>query len=73
MCARYIVVADYAHDRVSQFTLKGVLVRHIATAAQGLRCPSDVVECEDGFIVANYGANNLIKVTGSTSTVLGEC
>ncbi len=64
-------MADFANNRVSQYTLKGALVRHLATAASGVKGPMDVAECEDGFLIANYGDDSVLKVDSKGLTRLG--
>lgn len=60
-----LVVADSSNDRLCVFRLSGEFVKAMGSEEQGLNWPSDVLECaSDGsFIVANYWANNLVKVS----------
>jgi hypothetical protein len=64
---RYILVAGYGNDRVSKFSAaNGAFIAHVATkAADGISCPSDVIQWEDGsFIVAHgHGPHaNVVRV-----------
>jgi DNA-binding beta-propeller fold protein YncE len=60
-----LVVADYANHRLCVFTLSGEFVAAVGSREQGLHFPRDVLECvQDGsFIVANYGSDNLVKLS----------
>ena len=53
----YILVADCDNHRVSKFSAaSGAFIAHVATkAANGIRWPSDVLQCEDGSIVVTQG------------------
>jgi sugar lactone lactonase YvrE len=50
---RYILVADYANDRVSKFSAaSGAFVAHVIS--NGITRPTDVLQCEDGSIVVTH-------------------
>jgi hypothetical protein len=62
-----LVVADCCNDRLCVFTLHGEFVRAVGGSEQGLlHDPYDVLECvsNNSFIVANWGRDNLIKMSG---------
>jgi hypothetical protein len=51
--SRYILVADYANDRVSKFSAaSGAFVAHVIS--NGITRPRDVLQCEDGSIVVAH-------------------
>jgi hypothetical protein len=60
-----VVVADQGNNRLCVFRLNGEFVQSLGSREQGLNGPIDVLECaSDGsFIVANFGAANLVKVS----------
>jgi hypothetical protein len=46
----HVAVADFYNDRVSLFSLRdGAFVRHVATEAQGVTLPRDMVRCRGRF------------------------
>jgi sugar lactone lactonase YvrE len=50
---RYILVADHGNDRVSKFSAdSGAFVAHVIS--NGIRYPTDVLQCEDGSIVVAH-------------------
>jgi DNA-binding beta-propeller fold protein YncE len=52
---RYILVADHGNDRVSKFSAdSGAFVAHVIS--NGIRYPTDVLQCEDGSIVVACAA-----------------
>jgi DNA-binding beta-propeller fold protein YncE len=54
--SRYILVADCSNHRVSKFSAAtGAFIAHLATQANGICFPRDVLECEDGSIVVAHG------------------
>jgi DNA-binding beta-propeller fold protein YncE len=56
-----ILVADYRNHRVSKFsTASGAFVAHVVS--NGIRCPADVLQCEDGSIVVAH--NNGVTCVG---------
>ncbi len=61
--ASSLIVADAGNDRLCVFSLAGEFLRAMGSGRQGLRCLTDVLECKDGFIVANWGRQNLVKVS----------
>jgi sugar lactone lactonase YvrE len=66
---RYILVADYGNHRVSRFSAaSGAFIAHVATKeANGIYCPRDVLQCEDGSIVVAqgaYGGNGSVVYVG---------
>ncbi len=64
-----LVVADRLNHRLCVFKLNGEFVQAMGREEQGLSCPQDVLECNDGFIVANYWAHNLMKVSAAGEVV----
>jgi sugar lactone lactonase YvrE len=47
---RYVLVADWANNRVSKFSAaSGAFATHVIS--NGISCPTDVLQCEDGSIV----------------------
>jgi hypothetical protein len=51
---RYILVADCGNHRVSRFsTASGEFIAHLIS--NGIYCPRDVLQCEDGSIVVAQG------------------
>jgi hypothetical protein len=63
-----LAVADYCNDRVSLFRVSdGSFVRHLAT---GLAGPSDVEECEGGWLVACHCSHTVEFVGGSVGGIL---
>jgi DNA-binding beta-propeller fold protein YncE len=60
-----LVVADFANHRLCVFTLSGEFVAAVGSREQSLRLPHDVLErASDGtFIVANWGSDNLVKLS----------
>jgi sugar lactone lactonase YvrE len=50
---RYILVADFMNHRVSKFCAAGgAFIAHVIS--NGIRCPTDVLQCEDGSIVVAH-------------------
>jgi hypothetical protein len=71
-----LVVADYSNHRLCVFTLRGDFLAVVGSRRQGLNFPRDMLECaQDGsFIVANWGSDNLIKLSwdGGNLGVFGK-
>ncbi len=67
--ASSLIVADLGNHRLCVFGLNGEFVRAMGSKEQGLSYPYDVLESIDGFIVANYEANNLVKVSSGGEVV----
>jgi tripartite motif-containing protein 71 len=72
-----LIVADSNNDRLCVFGLTGEPVSTIGSKEQGLNYPYDVLECasDGGFIVANCGSYNLVKVSsaGDVLDTHGTC
>ena len=66
-----LVVADCGNHRVCVFTLEGMFVRAMGSAAVGLQYPFDVMECahDNSFIVANHNGNNVMKMSSGGDVV----
>lgn len=63
-----ILVVDHHNHRVSKFSaVSGAFITHVATkAANGIFCPVDVLQCEDGSIfVAHWGAESSVVQVGA--------
>ncbi len=60
-----LVVADYDNYRLCVFRLSGEFVRAVRHTKQSLSCLRDVLECNDGFVVADSAAHNLSKVSAA--------
>jgi len=56
-----LVVVDKNNYRLCVFTLSGEYVAAMGSREKGLNYPYDVLECKDGFIIANKGSNSLVK------------
>ncbi len=63
-----VMVADGTNHRLCQFSVAGEFVQVLGSREHGLCCPRDVLECADGFVVANSWAHNLAKVVSSPET-----
>jgi DNA-binding beta-propeller fold protein YncE len=70
-----LVVADSWNNRLCVFTRSGGFVAAVGSREQGLHFPFDVLECvSDGsFVVANYGSDNLIKLSRDGAKVKADC
>jgi DNA-binding beta-propeller fold protein YncE len=66
-----LVVVDCANRRLCVFTLSGEFVTAVGGSGQGLRFPCDVLECvpDGGFVVADSGSHNLVKLSRDGATV----
>ncbi len=64
-----LIVADSQNNRLCVFKLNGEFVVAMGGKKQGLDYLYDVLECNDGFIVANTLAHNLVKVTAAGEVV----
>ncbi len=63
-----LIVADMYNHRLCVFRLNGEFVRAMGSKDQGLCNTRDVLECNDGFVVANTGVYNLVKMSSD-----GKC
>jgi DNA-binding beta-propeller fold protein YncE len=71
-----LVVADYSNHRLCVFTQSGEFVQTVGSQEKGVHYPYDVLECasaDGSFIVANFGSDNLVKLSrdGSKAEVIG--
>ncbi len=69
-----LVVVDQWNDRLCVFTLNGKFVTAVGSEEEGLCLPYDVLECaSDGsFIVANWGSDNLVKLSRDGAKVQAD-
>jgi hypothetical protein len=74
---RYVLVADWGNDRVSKFSAaSGAFIAHVATiTANGISCPSDVLQYADGSIVVSQGygsADRSVVCVGEDGVTVGN-
>ncbi len=75
-----LLIADYTNWRVSMFAADdGAFISHVVTAeANGIKWPTDVLQCEDGgIVVVTEGGNDIVRtrlvcvgVNGATHSVV---
>jgi hypothetical protein len=69
---RYILVADFMNHRVSKFsTASGAFIAHMVS--EGIRWPTDVLQCEDGsIVVASRNGVACVGNAGVTVQSIGD-
>ncbi len=57
-----LAVADATNHRLCVLSLSGEFVQALGSEEQGLNDPFDMLECDNGFIVSNWGASDTLTL-----------